>query len=32
MVQMGIARILQAIFEVDFLEISYSFRPNRTVS
>ena len=29
-VQMGIARILQAIFEVDFLEISYSFRPNRS--
>ena len=28
-VQMGIAKILQAIFEVDFLEVSYGFRPNR---
>jgi RNA-directed DNA polymerase len=29
-VQMGIARILGAIFEVDFLEQSYGFRPNRS--
>lgn len=29
-VQMGIARILEAIFEVDFLEVSYGFRPNRS--
>ncbi|MGH7252681.1 MAG: group II intron reverse transcriptase/maturase [Nitrospiraceae bacterium] len=29
-VQMGIARILGAIFEVDFLEVSYGFRPNRS--
>jgi len=28
-VQMGIAKILQAIFEVDFLDFSYGFRPNR---
>jgi group II intron reverse transcriptase/maturase len=29
-VQMGIARILEAIFEVDFLEVSYGFRRNRS--
>ena len=29
-VQMGIAWILEAIFEVDFLEVSYGFRPNRS--
>jgi len=28
-VQMGITRILQAIFEVDFLDLSYGFRPKR---
>lgn len=28
-VQMGITKILQAIFEVDFLDLSYGFRPNR---
>jgi len=28
-VQMGITKILQAIFEVDFLELSYGFRPKR---
>jgi RNA-directed DNA polymerase len=28
-VQMGIVKILQAIFEVDFLDFSYGFRPNR---
>ena len=28
-VQMGITRILQAIFEVDFLDFSYGFRPSR---
>ena len=28
-VQMGIAKILQAIFEVDFLDFSYGFRPKR---
>ncbi len=28
-VQMGITKILQAIFEVDFLDFSYGFRPNR---
>lgn len=28
-VQMGITKILQAIFEVDFLDCSYGFRPNR---
>lgn len=28
-VQMGIKRILEAIFEVDFLDVSYGFRPNR---
>ena len=30
MVQMGITRILEAIFEVDFLEVSYGFRCNRS--
>jgi len=29
-VQMGMTRILEAIFEADFLEVSYSFRPNRS--
>ena len=29
-VQMGMARILEAIFEVDFLEVSYGFRPGRS--
>lgn len=29
-VQMGIAKILNAIFEVDFLEVSYGFRPKRS--
>ena len=29
-VQMGITRILEAIFEVDFLEVSYGFRRNRS--
>ena len=28
-VQMGIKKILEAIFEVDFLDVSYGFRPNR---
>ena len=28
-VQTGIARILEAIYEVDFLDFSYGFRPNR---
>jgi len=28
-VQMGITKILQAIFEVDFLDLSYGFRPKR---
>lgn len=28
-VQMGITRILQSIFENDFLDFSYGFRPNR---
>ena len=28
-VQLGIAKILSAVFEVDFLENSYGFRPNR---
>jgi retron-type reverse transcriptase len=27
-VQMGIKRILEAIFEVDFCDVSYGFRPN----
>jgi group II intron reverse transcriptase/maturase len=29
-VQMGITKILSAIFEGDFLEVSYGFRPNRS--
>lgn len=29
-VQMGLKKILEAIFEVDFLEISYGFRPNKS--
>lgn len=29
-VQKGIARILNAIYEVDFLDVSYGFRPNRS--
>ena len=29
-VQMGITRILEAIFEVDFIDVSYGFRPNRS--
>ena len=29
-VQMGITRILTAIYEVDFLDFSYGFRPNRS--
>jgi len=29
-VQLGIAKILSAIFEADFLENSYGFRPNRS--
>jgi len=29
-VQLGIAKILSAIFEADFLEESYGFRPNRS--
>lgn len=29
-VQMGITKILQAIFEVDFLDLSYRFRPKRS--
>ncbi|PIY31660.1 MAG: group II intron reverse transcriptase/maturase, partial [Candidatus Infernicultor aquiphilus] len=29
-VQMGIKKILEAIFEVDFLEVSFGFRPNRS--
>lgn len=29
-VQMGMARILEAIFEVEFLEVSYGFRPGRS--
>lgn len=28
-VQMGLKKILEAIFEVDFLDVSYGFRPNR---
>lgn len=30
LVQMGITRILEAIYETDFLECSYGFRPNRS--
>lgn len=29
-VQMGMKKILEAIFEGDFLEVSYGFRPNRS--
>jgi len=29
-VQMGIKKILEAIFEVDFMEVSFGFRPNRS--
>jgi len=29
-VQMGIKKILEAIFEVEFLEVSYGFRPKRS--
>jgi retron-type reverse transcriptase len=29
-VQMGIARILGAIFEADFCDVSYGFRPKRS--
>ena len=29
-VQMGIKRILEAIFEVDFSDVSYGFRPNKS--
>ena len=29
-VQMGMTRILEAIFEVNFLEVSYGFRPQRS--
>ena len=29
-VQMGIAKILEAIFEVDFLDVSFGFRPKRS--
>jgi len=29
-VQMGLKKILEAIFEVDFLEVSYGFRPGRS--
>ncbi len=29
-VQMGIKKILEAIFEVDFMGVSYGFRPNRS--
>ena len=29
-VQKGIARILEAIYEQDFLDCSYGFRPNRS--
>jgi len=28
-VQMGVKKILEAIFEVDFMEVSYGFRPRR---
>jgi retron-type reverse transcriptase len=28
-VQMGIKKILEAIFEVDFRDVSYGFRPKR---
>ncbi|MEW6687272.1 MAG: group II intron reverse transcriptase/maturase [Candidatus Edwardsbacteria bacterium] len=29
-VQMGIKKILEAIFETDFIDVSYGFRPNRS--
>jgi len=29
-VQMGVKKILEAIFEVDFLDVSYGFRPERS--
>lgn len=29
-VQQGIKKILEAIYEVDFIEVSYGFRPNRS--
>lgn len=29
-VQMGITRILEAVYELDFLDLSYGFRPNRS--
>lgn len=29
-VQMGIKKILEAIYEVDFMDVSYGFRPNRS--
>jgi len=29
-VQMGVAKILEAIFEVDFLDVSFGFRPKRS--
>ncbi len=29
-VQMGVKKILEAIFEVDFVDVSYGFRPNRS--
>jgi len=30
-VQMGVKKILEAIYECDFLDVSYGFRPNRSV-
>ncbi len=29
-VEMGIKKVLEAIFEVDFMDVSYGFRPNRS--
>jgi RNA-directed DNA polymerase len=29
-VQMGIKKVLEAIFEVDFIDVSFGFRPNRS--
>lgn len=29
-IQMGIKKILEAIYEVDFVDVSYGFRPNRS--
>jgi len=29
-VQMGLAKILSSIFEVDFSDVSYGFRPKRS--